>query len=67
VATVSPERVEDVGRALTGAGTPFAFVGQVTEGAGVRVLQGGKAVHYTEIHCEEDELARMWTIYPRDR
>jgi hydrogenase expression/formation protein HypE len=36
------------------------------DGAGVRVLQDGTAVHYTEIRCEDDELARMWALYPRD-
>ena len=64
--TVPPERVDDVSHALKQLGTVFAFVGRVVEGAGVRVLQNGKAVHYTEIRCEEDELARMWALYPRD-
>lgn len=62
--TVSPGRVKDVSQALKELGTPFAFVGQVAEGAGVRVLRDGKSVHYTEIRCEEDELARMWVLYP---
>jgi hydrogenase maturation factor len=65
-ATVPPGRVKDVSQALEELGTPFAYVGQVTEGAGVRVLRGGKSIHYTEIRCEEDELARMWALYPRD-
>jgi len=64
--TVPTERVEDASRALAELGTPFAFVGQVTEGTGVRLLRDGEAVHYTEIRCEEDELARMWALYPRD-
>ncbi|MCK4450580.1 MAG: hydrogenase expression/formation protein HypE, partial [Anaerolineae bacterium] len=64
--TVPPERTEDVSHALEELGTEFAFVGEVVEGAGVGVLQDGKAVHYTEIRCEEDELARMWALYPRD-
>ena len=63
--TVPPERVEDVRRVLAELGTPFAFVGRVTEGVGVRIVQDGQAVHYTEIRCEEDELARMWALYPR--
>jgi hypothetical protein len=25
-----------------------------------------EAVHYTEIRCGEDELARMWALYPWD-
>jgi hydrogenase expression/formation protein HypE len=41
-------------------------VGQVVEGARVRVLWDGKTAHYTETRCEEDELAHMWALYPRD-
>jgi hydrogenase expression/formation protein HypE len=63
--TVPPERAEDVSRALEELATPFAFVGRVTEDGGVHVLQDGQAMHYAEIRCEEDELARMWTLYPR--
>ena len=64
--TVPPERVEDVSTALEELGAPFAFVGRVTEGGGVHILGDGKARHYVEICCEEDELARMWTLYPCD-
>jgi len=64
--TVPPERVDDVSRALEQLGTAFAFVGRVMEGTGVRVLHDGETIHYTEIRCEEDELARMWALYPRD-
>jgi hydrogenase expression/formation protein HypE len=65
-ATVPPEQAEDVSHTLEELGTEFAFVGRIVEGAGVRVLRDGEAVHYTEIRCEEDELARMWALYPRD-
>jgi hydrogenase expression/formation protein HypE len=65
-ATVPAGRAGNVSQALAELRTPFAFVGQVTEGAGVRVLHDGQAIHYTEIRCEEDELARMWALYPRD-
>ena len=64
--TVPHDRVEDVSAALEGAGTPFAFVGEVTEGHGVRVHKNGETTHYTEIRCGEDELARLWALYPRD-
>ena len=30
------------------------------------LLQGDKMEHYAEIHCEHDELARIWSLYPRD-
>jgi hydrogenase expression/formation protein HypE len=45
---------------------PFAFVGRVTAGAGVRVVKDGETSQYAEIRCEDDELARMWALYPRD-
>jgi hydrogenase expression/formation protein HypE len=65
VVTVPPKRAADVRFALEEMGIPFAFVGQVTPGAAVRVLRDGRVTQYTEIHCEEDELARLWTLYPR--
>jgi hydrogenase maturation factor len=64
--TVPEARVIQVSKALKELGTPFAFVGRVIEGAGVHVLKDGVAIHHTEIRCEEDELARMWAVYPRD-
>lgn len=65
--TVPPEREEGIGEALEALGTPFAFVGDVREGTGVRVHKDGEVIHYTEIRCEDDELARMWALYPRDK
>jgi hydrogenase expression/formation protein HypE len=65
-ATVPPERVAEVSRVLTKAGLPFAFVGEVKEGTGVQVRRNGESVHYGDIRCEEDELARMWRLYPRE-
>lgn len=64
--TVPPAREKDAARALERSGTPFAFVGRVVEGSGVRLVRGGETAHYTEIRCEDDELARMWALYPRD-
>jgi len=65
-ATVSPDRVDDVSNALKELGILFAFVGHVTDGDGVRILLEGEAIHYSNIRCEEDELARMWALYPRN-
>ncbi len=64
--TVPPERVTAVRQALQALGTPFAFAGRVIKGSGVRVWQADEVTHYREIRCEEDELARMWALYPRD-
>lgn len=65
VATVPPQRREDAQRALDEMGILSAFVGRVTSGSGVRVLRDGETEQYTGIRCEEDELARMWAVYPR--
>jgi hydrogenase expression/formation protein HypE len=61
--TVPEARVIRVSEALKELGTPFAFVGHVIEGAGVHVLKDGMVMRHAEIRCEEDELARMWTVY----
>jgi len=66
-ATFPPERVDGVSGALKDLKIPFAFVGHVSEGEGVSVIQEGTAAHFTGIRCEEDELARMWAIHPRNR
>ncbi len=66
VATLPPERLDEVGRVLDQEGTPFAVVGRVTEGAGVHVRRDGETVHYGDIRCEEDELARMWRLYSQE-
>ncbi len=66
-ATVSPGRVAEVSRVLREeTKTPFAFVGRVTDGDGVHVRRNGETMHYSDIRCEEDELARMWRLYPRE-
>jgi len=65
-ATVSPDRVDDVSNALKELGIQFAFVGHVTEGDGVHILREGDTIHYSDIRCEEDELARLWALYPRN-
>ena len=63
--TVPRDRVEDVSEALKALDMPFAFVGRVTDGNGVEVHHDDEITHYTEIRCEEDELARLWALYPR--
>ncbi|MBN1893455.1 hydrogenase expression/formation protein HypE [bacterium] len=65
-ATVPAGRAAEVSRVLTQTGIPFAFVGRVMEGVGVHIRRNGESVHYRDIRCEEDELARMWRLYPRE-
>ncbi|MEX1347960.1 MAG: hypothetical protein AB1Z31_09540 [Desulfobacterales bacterium] len=51
---------------LSEAGVLFADIGRVTDGVGVLLLRKDGNVHYRETRCEEDELARIWMLYPRD-
>ena len=44
--------------------TAFAVVGRVAEGKGVHVIQESSPTHYTELQAEQDELARIWCLYP---
>ncbi len=65
-ATVPPRKLEAVSKELNEIGIPFAVVGKVVAGAGVRITHDSEITHYEKIRCEEDELARMWALYPRD-
>jgi len=65
-ATIPASRKRDVSKSLSEAGIAFAIIGRVTIGEGVCVVRGSKNIRYTEIKCEEDELARMWKLYPRN-
>jgi hydrogenase expression/formation protein HypE len=50
---------------LTKMGIPCADVGRMMDGVGVCLLGKKETLHYSEIRCEEDELFRMWALYPR--
>jgi len=66
VATIPTEYVIEARRSLDDKGIVFADIGQVIEGKGVQINRDGQITRYQEIHCEEDELARMWEIYPQN-
>jgi hydrogenase expression/formation protein HypE len=66
VATIPPEQVEAASRSLIEKGISFADVGQAIKGSGVQIVTNGQVAHYQEIHCEADELAHMWELYPRN-
>ena len=66
VATIPLEHVEATRKSLDDIGTIYADIGEIIQGKGVRIIQDGQATLYQEIHCEEDELARMWEIYLQD-
>lgn len=65
VATIPTERVKAAQRSLDEKGIVYADIGEIVEGKGMQIIQNGQAKLYQEIHCEEDELARMWEIYPQ--
>jgi hydrogenase expression/formation protein HypE len=65
-ATVPPDRVKDVKNALTAIGVLLSDVGRLSDGAGERLLRKEETRHYRQIWCEEDELTRMWALYPRN-
>ena len=65
-ATVPSDKVADTVKKLAETGVVCADVGCVTEGGGVRILQKYETIYYPDIQCEEDELARLWTLYPRN-
>ncbi len=66
VATIPSEYVETASQSLTDKGIAFADIGRITEGDGVWISKDGRETYYQEIHCEADELTRMWELYPRD-
>jgi hydrogenase expression/formation protein HypE len=67
VATISLEDVEAAVRALDEIGVAAHDVGRVIDGEGVRLLyEGGEVREFLEPAPEEDELARLWQLYPRD-
>lgn len=65
-ATVSPEKVVAVREQLEAANICFSDIGEVVEGKGVQIMHDSKVTVYDEIHCEDDELARMWEMYSHE-
>ncbi len=63
VATVPLIHLEQAEAAMNEAGIYYADIGMIVPGEGVRIrmLEGVRTFH--EIHAEEDELARMWTLF----
>jgi hydrogenase expression/formation protein HypE len=66
VATVPENGLSSVRDALKEAKTSFAIVGRVTEGRGVSVIKDGHVTQHRNLQAEQDELARLWSLYPRD-
>ncbi|KPL76931.1 hydrogenase expression/formation protein HypE [Ornatilinea apprima] len=64
-ATVPPGQVEAASEQLRQAGISFSDIGQIVAGEGVQINHGETMRLYHDIHCEEDELARIWELYPR--
>lgn len=66
VATVPDKCLSSVQEALNETRTPFAIVGRVTAERGVSVIGDGSVTSYSNLQAEQDELARLWSLYPRD-
>ena len=64
-ATVTPAKIDDVKQKLAEKGIIFADIGRVIDGDGVIVLSEKTIEHYREIRREDDEIARMRKLYPR--
>ena len=65
VATIPEESDGGAGHALSEMGMTFADLGNIVQGKGVTLLKNGRRVEYHEIRCQDNELARMWALYPR--
>jgi len=60
--TLPPESAEEAEKRFAKGLCDLKQVGVVTEGKGVCLREEGKNRIFTEMACEEDELARMWEL-----
>lgn len=60
--TLPPESCEKAEKRFENGFCELRRVGFVSEGGGVCLHENGRERLFTEIACEEDELARMWEI-----
>jgi hydrogenase expression/formation protein HypE len=65
VATIPGDKIKVAAHVLGELDVPFADIGQIVRGEGVYMIREGEKIHHREIRCEQDELARMWTLFPR--
>jgi len=66
VATIPPKSLLSAKHSLLENGILFSEIGKVQPGTGVKIKKSSQILEYHDIQCEEDELARMWTLYPAD-
>lgn len=62
VATVPPDRAQQVLHSLEPLGIACAIVGRITTGEGVEISREGRSEKHSGIQCEDDELARLWAL-----
>lgn len=65
-ASVPPGKVAAVREQLEASKICYSDIGLVVEGKGVQIIHNDKVTMYDQIHCEDDELARMWEIYSHE-
>lgn len=66
VATIPPSKLDAARRSLEENNILHAVIGEVVSGDGVIIKRDDEITKYQGIHAEEDELARMWTVYSPD-
>lgn len=66
VAAVDSSHLDEAKAKLIEKGISFADIGEIIPGQGVKVIKDPETIHYQQIQAEEDELARMWTLYTPD-
>jgi hydrogenase expression/formation protein HypE len=65
-ATIPEKRAAAVIEELHARHIVCAAIGKVVQGGGLRILREGRVDVYREVHCEEDELARIWAVHKPD-
>lgn len=65
-AAIPAEKVKLAAHSLKAHNIPFADIGELIPGQGVDIIQKEQTTHYQKLEPDNDELARMWEIYPQD-
>ena len=65
-AAIPASKLDYAIQALREKDIPCADIGEVVSEKGIRIIKPSGTTTYQIIHCEEDELARMWTQFPTD-
>lgn len=67
VACIPADKVVSVEKSLKEKDIPYADIGSVTEGEGIKIIRNCGFEQYNDIQSEYDELARMWEEFRYDK